>query len=54
MMARIDKPTALKALDTLDGIIDSLDWSDVFIDDELNDIEKSIAIIQQFIEQEEK
>lgn len=44
MMARIDKPTALKALDTLDGIID----------DELNTIEKSMAIIQQFIEQEEK
>lgn len=54
MMTRIDKPTALKALDTLDGIIDSLDWSDVFIDDELNNIEKSMAIIQQFIEQEEK
>lgn len=54
MMARIDKPTALKALETLDGIIDSLDWSGVFIDDELNDIEKSMAIIQQFIEQEEK
>ena len=34
--------------------IDSLDWSGVFIDDELNDIEKSMAIIQQFIEQEEK
>lgn len=54
MMARIDKPIALKALDTLDGIIDSLDWSSVFIDDELNDIKKSMAIIQQFIEQEEK
>lgn len=54
MMTRIDKPTALKALDTLDGIIDSLDWSDVFIDDKLNNIEKSMAIIQQFIEQEEK
>ena len=34
--------------------IDSLDWSGVFIDDELNDIEKSMAIIQQFIEQEKK
>ena len=39
---------------TLDSIIDSLDWSSVFIDDELNDIEKSMAIIQQFIEQEGK
>lgn len=48
------KNDAVKALETLDGIIDSLDWSGVFIDDELNDIEKSMAIIQQFIEQEEK
>jgi len=32
----------------------NLDWSGVFIDDELNNIEKSMAIIQQFIEQEEK
>jgi hypothetical protein len=48
------KNDAVKALETLDGIIDSLDWSGVFIDDELNNIEKSMAIIQQFIEQEEK
>lgn len=46
----VTKNDAVKALETLDGIIDSLDWSGVFIDDELNDIE----IIQQFIEQEEK
>lgn len=50
----VTKNDAVKALETLDGIIDSLDWSSVFIDDELNDIEKSMAIIQQFIEQEEK
>lgn len=50
----VTKNDAAKALETLDGIIDSLDWNDVFIDDELNDIEKSMAIIQQFIEQEEK
>lgn len=48
----VTKNDAIKALETLDGIIDSLDWSSVFIDDELNDIEKSMAIIQQFIEQE--
>lgn len=46
----VTKNDAVKALETLDGIIDSLDWSGVFIDDEL----KSMAIIQQFIEQEEK
>ena len=50
----VTKNDAAKALETLDGIIDSLDWSGVFIDDELNDIEKSMAIIQQFIEQEGK
>ncbi len=50
----VTKNDAVKALETLDSIIDSLDWSSVFIDDELNDIEKSMAIIQQFIEQEGK
>ena len=50
----VTKSDAIKALETLDGIIDNLDWSGVFIDDELNDIEKSMAIIQQFIEQEGK
>lgn len=50
----VTKNDAVKALETLDGIIDSLDQNGVFIDDELNDIEKSMAIIQQFIEQEGK
>ena len=50
----VTKNDAVKALETLDSIIDSLDWSGVFIDDERNDIEKSMAIIQQFIEQEGK
>lgn len=50
----VTKNDAIKAWEILDSIIDSLDWSGVFIDDELNDIEKSMAIIQQFIEQEGK
>lgn len=50
----VTKNDAVKALETLDSIIDGLDWSSVFIDDELNDIEKSMATIQQFIEQEGK
>lgn len=50
----VTKNDAVKALETLDSIIDGLDWSGVFSDDELNDIEKSMAIIQQFIEQEGK
>ena len=50
----VTKNDAVKAWETHDSIIDSLDWSGVFIDDELNDIEKSMATIQQFIEQEGK
>lgn len=50
----VTKNDAVKAWETLDSIIDSLNWSGVFIDDELNDIEKSMATIQQFIEQEGK
>lgn len=50
----VTKNDAIKAWETLDGIIDSLDWSGVFVCNELNDIEKSMATIQQFIEQEEK
>lgn len=50
----VTKNDAVKALETLDGIIDSLDWSGVFIDDELNDVEKSITILREFFEQEGK
>lgn len=50
----VTKSDAIKALKTLDGIIDSLDWNGVFNDNELNDVEKSMATIKQFIEQEEK
>lgn len=50
----VTKNDAVKALETLDGIIDSLDWSGVFIDDELNDVEKSMTILREFLEQEGK
>ena len=50
----ITKTDAVKALETLDSIIDSLDYSGVFIDDELNDVEKSMTILREFLEQEEK
>ena len=50
----VTKSDAIKALETLDGIIDSPDWSGVFIDDKLNDIEKSMTILREFIEQEGK
>lgn len=50
----VTKNDAVKALEILDGIIDSLDWNGVFIDDELNDVEKSITILREFLEQEGK
>mgnify|MGYP007112769686 FL=1 len=50
----VTKNDAIKAWETLDGIIDNLDWSGVFIDDELNDIEKSMTILREFLEQEGK
>lgn len=50
----ITKTDAVKAWETLDGIIDNLDWSGVFIDDELNDVEKSMTILREFLEQEGK
>ena len=50
----VTKNDAVKAWETLDSIIDSLDWSGVFIDDELNDIEKSMTILREFLEQEGK
>lgn len=50
----VTKNNAIKALETLDGIIDNLDWSGVFIDDELNDVEKSMTILHEFLEQEGK
>ena len=50
----VTKNDAVKAWETLDNIIDSLDWNGVFNDNELNDVEKSMATIKQFIEQEER
>lgn len=47
----VTKNDAIKALETFDNIIDYLDYSDVFTNDELNNVEKSMTIIRQFIEQ---
>lgn len=50
----VTKSDAIKAWETLDSIIDSLNWSGVFIDNELNDVEKSMTILREFLEQEGK
>ena len=49
----ITKSDAIKAWEALDDIVDSLDWSGAFAD-ELNDVEKSMAILREFLEQEGK
>ena len=51
MVSKID---AGKAWEILDSIIDSLDYNGVFIDDELNDVEKSMTILREFLKQEGK
>ena len=48
----VTKNDAVKAWETLDSIIDSLDYSSVFIDDELNYVDKSMTILHEFLEQE--
>lgn len=50
----VTKSDAIKAWETLDSIIDSLDYSGVFIDNELNDVEKSMTILYKFLKQEGK
>ena len=50
----VTKSDAIKAWETLDSIIDNLDYIGVFIDNELNDVEKSMTILYEFLKQEGK
>ena len=50
----VTKNDAVKAWEILDSIIDSRDYNGVFIDDELNDVEKSMTILREFLKQEGK
>ena len=50
----VTKNDAVKACEILYSIIDSLDYNGVFIDDELNDVEKSMTILREFLKQEGK
>lgn len=46
---KISNEVAMSAWDRLDAIIDSLDWSGVFINDELDIAERAMSILEQYI-----
>ena len=46
---KISNEVAINAWERLDGVIDSLDWSGVFINDELDVVEQSMSILEQYI-----
>ena len=50
----VTKNDAVKAWEILDSINDRLDNNGAFIDDELNDVEKSMTILREFLKQEGK
>ena len=49
MEMKISNDVAMNALERLDAVIDSLDWNGVFIDDELDIIERDMSILEQYI-----
>ena len=49
MEMKISNEVAMNAWERLDAVIDSLDWSGVFIDDELDIIEQAMSILEQYI-----
>lgn len=46
---KISNEVAMNALERLDAVIDSLDWNGVFIDDELDIVEQTMGILEQYI-----
>ena len=48
----ITKKDVIRAFAVLESILNDLDWRNVFNDDELHDINKSMGVIEQFIKQE--
>ena len=49
MKMKISNEVAMNALERLDAVIDSLDWSGVFINDELDVVEQAMSILEQYI-----
>ena len=50
----VTKNDAIEAWTILDDIIDELSWSSTFTNNELNNIERSITILQEFIKQQKE
>ena len=46
---KISNDVAMNALERLDAVVDSLDWSGAFIDDELDIVEQAMVILEQYI-----
>lgn len=46
---RISNEVAIKAWERLDAVIDMLDWSGIFINDELDIVEQAMSILEQYI-----
>lgn len=46
---KISNEVAMNAWERLDAVIDSLDWSGVFINDELDIVEQAMSILEQYI-----
>lgn len=46
---KISNEVAMSAWERLDAVIDSLDWSGVFINDELDIVEQAMSILEQYI-----
>lgn len=46
---KISNEVAMNAWERLDAVIDSLNWSGVFINDELDVIEQAMGILEQYI-----
>ena len=46
---KISNDVAMNAFERLDAVIDSLDWSGVFINDELDVVEQAMSILEQYI-----
>ena len=49
MKMKISNEVAMNAWERLNGVVDSLDWSGVFIDDELDIVEQAMGILEQYI-----
>lgn len=46
---KISNEVAMNAWERLDAVIDSLDWSGAFVNDELDIIERAMSVLEQYI-----